>query len=749
MTRQSPLIANNRLELSADGLWQLPGTTTGEFAYSDGDSEEEYVRQVIESAGDTSSTSAELEQYIRDWPSEYHLTSQRANLLRALDLQGLDNVLELGCGCGAISRYLGEQGLVVDAIEGSRRRARIARSRCRELTGVTIVNTNFNDVALPADSYDAVFLVGVLEYAKRFFPDAGDDRSAVLQILDAVTASLKADGVVVIAIENRLGLKYLLGASEDHYGVPFIGVHRYPESAGIRTYDQGEWKLLLAEAGLDEDIFLAPFPDYKIPSVVLHEDFLASASAGVHLRGVRSRDYLHALNSDLDEALFWQAAGQNGTLLEYANSFLIVAGRAGPRASQLAAFDFCHFTGPHRRPGFRTMSRKPRGAAQVHKVRLSGTAADDDRLRQVCESEPYLAGELLDQQWRQNLMTWQDPDRLLALYREYYHFLKAYPAPTGGWTDIIDVLPFNIVVAMDGSLLPFDREWRVQDDLSIDFVLFRALFWFVYANGRYFKGLFDKAAHGTIRDYLFGTMSALGADAGSIDEFAEQEDRFQQAIGIDQHGITRRLLDSSPGSSGQTTFHPCLYWAAPGECLAEERRLTATAALGSSRQQVVFVLPQSLPAGSRLRFDPAEQEGYFHIYALRIEALDDQGVVRRTLLSYPGAAELARVAKLQDVVLHGSGGRAVFVALSNDPALELTLDEDIDRARLVVEMDWPHSEEYAVVRAGLKHLHDEWQWEKRQLETRLAELEADSRQLAEIRASRSFRLLSAMRRRAD
>ena len=85
-----------------------------------------------------------LKAHIRDWPSEYHLTTKRANLLRSLDLSRLDYVLELGCGCGAISRYLAEQGMNVDAIEGSTRRASIAHSRCRDLDNINIVNSNFN-----------------------------------------------------------------------------------------------------------------------------------------------------------------------------------------------------------------------------------------------------------------------------------------------------------------------------------------------------------------------------------------------------------------------------------------------------------------------------------------------------------------------------------------------------------------------------------------------------------------------------
>ena len=58
----SKLIKENNLEQAASGLWHLPDADVqNDFAYSDGHEEETYVMNVIASAADTSSTSAELE----------------------------------------------------------------------------------------------------------------------------------------------------------------------------------------------------------------------------------------------------------------------------------------------------------------------------------------------------------------------------------------------------------------------------------------------------------------------------------------------------------------------------------------------------------------------------------------------------------------------------------------------------------------------------------------------------------------
>src|ERR1035441_6992369 len=110
----------------------------GEFSYSDGVEVEERLLSIISDAKDRSTFSQELAESICDWPTEYYFSRFRHCLVRPLDLHAGDKVLELGCGCGAIPRFLGEIGANVVAVEGSLARARVAAERCRELTNVRV-----------------------------------------------------------------------------------------------------------------------------------------------------------------------------------------------------------------------------------------------------------------------------------------------------------------------------------------------------------------------------------------------------------------------------------------------------------------------------------------------------------------------------------------------------------------------------------------------------------------------------------
>jgi hypothetical protein len=90
--------------VKVDGIYLPAKPTDGGFDYTDGDAEENYMHEAIRSARDCSSSSFELERYIKDWPSEYHFSRHRTNLLRPFPLQRYQRVLEIGAGCGAITR---------------------------------------------------------------------------------------------------------------------------------------------------------------------------------------------------------------------------------------------------------------------------------------------------------------------------------------------------------------------------------------------------------------------------------------------------------------------------------------------------------------------------------------------------------------------------------------------------------------------------------------------------------------------
>ena len=134
---QDQLERDGYQRLGTSSIFARPGFTN--IAYSDGDEVENRLLTVLKRASDLSIYSPEPAQECIDWPSTYHFSSTRSNLVRPFAHALRGDVIELGAGCGAITRFLGETARSVLAVEGSMRRCEINAERVRDLKNVKVV----------------------------------------------------------------------------------------------------------------------------------------------------------------------------------------------------------------------------------------------------------------------------------------------------------------------------------------------------------------------------------------------------------------------------------------------------------------------------------------------------------------------------------------------------------------------------------------------------------------------------------
>ncbi|MGB0908832.1 MAG: class I SAM-dependent methyltransferase, partial [Nitrospirales bacterium] len=328
MKEQRPMVGaaslKNYTRDESSNVWQRPAYAG--IAYSDGNEIEDRLRNIITQARDVSVMSVELAGHYSDWPSRYHLSNQRANLLRPFeeDIQG-KQVLEVGAGCGAITRYLGEIGAEVVALEGSLRRASIAALRCRDLENVTVVAEAVHTFEC-AQKFDVVTLIGVLEYARKFFPGEGKD--PVDAMLSYVSEFLNPGGKLIIAIENQLGLKYFAGFLEDHVGEPMFGIEEQYGPHSVVTFGRKDLGDRVGKAGLPWKQWWYPFPDYKLPRLMLSEQGalpIDDMNLFPLVRNACSKDLQVPSQLSFNQERAWRPVMRNGLLGDMANSFVLVA----------------------------------------------------------------------------------------------------------------------------------------------------------------------------------------------------------------------------------------------------------------------------------------------------------------------------------------------------------------------------------------------------------------------------------------
>ncbi len=299
--------------------------------YEDG--AEDRILDILKQASNRRAGSSDLAAEIHDWATRYHFSQQRSNLLAPFSMRSNLRILEVGAGSGPITRCLGESGAEVIALEGAYKRAQAAAVRCADLPNVEVVCGGLEHFSDPR-AFDLVVAIGVMEYAEA---ESGGSGSPDL-FLNRIASVLKPRGQLILALENQLGVKYLAGGNEDHLGRPWVGLEDYPGPLGVRTWSQKVLSSLLGSAGFDDVEWLFPFPDYKLPRVILREAAFKEPG-GPHLidRFVRHHHLRHPAEPGetfsprrFSERAFYGVALQAGLGPQLAPSFLALASKMGP-----------------------------------------------------------------------------------------------------------------------------------------------------------------------------------------------------------------------------------------------------------------------------------------------------------------------------------------------------------------------------------------------------------------------------------
>lgn len=455
---------------------------SGIFGYTDGLEVERRIYNILLQTTDRSCFSAELMSKITDWPSEYHFSPLRHNLLRHVNFRPTDNILELGCGCGAITRQLGETGALVTAIEGSIDRAKCAAVRCEDLKNVSVYCANFQDVIFE-NKYDYVTLIGVLEYCQIFFN--GDD-DPIKSCLDIVKSALKPDGKLIIAIENRLGLKYFAGIEEDHVNIPFFGIQDLYTRKSAITFGKNELNSLLAQNDFCAVEFQYPFPDYKIPKAVFTE---AAFSDEVFrpaeiIRQLPSRSYTNNTRHSFSENLVWPVLENNNLVTDLSNSFLVLASLTD-HATTNNLLGIYYTVDRVKQFNVKTEFIKDGDSIVVNKSLISceeqnnAETSLDIALKHKCYTELYKKGKSLDSEIKKCMYCsdFEGYIRCLKLWIDYLqkNGIKAQHNDIYRSTmipDYFDCLPQNLILTSSG-IEYIDREWQLDTDFMLTTVLLR------------------------------------------------------------------------------------------------------------------------------------------------------------------------------------------------------------------------------------------------------------------------------------
>jgi len=375
------------------------------------------------------------------------------------------------------------------ALEASERRAAITRLRTSDLRNVKVVCERIEKFDA-IEKFDVVTMIGVLQYARIF---SGRGELSELELLGCAARQLKETGVLVIAIQNQLGIKYLSGYPEPNVDTPYFGIEDRYGSDTIIRHGLNELREVLDSVGLGSQEVLFPLPDYHMPTSILTGAGLNPSSKFFALPFLQASVVRDRARPDWVAPLFsieraWGPIYRNRLTPDLANAFLIVAARTD------SALDFLRRTGDfgwhfsvERHPAFVTAKKFTLKGEELVVVRehLQSKSAPEVPVKHCLDEETYVSGSLW---WSAlveivNIPGWSamevgnwarrwlnaicmqlrlDCDRGLDLDQEI----------SGS---MFDWTPLNCIETSDGKLCFIDKEWDIEASLTLSYLIVRGL----------------------------------------------------------------------------------------------------------------------------------------------------------------------------------------------------------------------------------------------------------------------------------
>ena len=597
----------------------------------------------------------------KSWPILYHLSELRENIVDWLPMDKSMKVLEVGSGCGAITGALARKAGEVTSIDLSKQRSMINAHRHADCDNVTIHVGNFQDIEphLPCD-YDYVCLIGVFEYGQSYI----GGETPFEDFYKIIKKHVKKGGKLVIAIENKFGLKYWAGCREDHLGTFFSSIEDYPEGGGVRTFSRKGLEDIFKKCGETEYSFYYPYPDYKFMTTLFSDKRLPMVG--------ELSDNLR--NFDRDRMMLFDEKNVFDSLIKeemfpfYSNSYMVVIGDEPEvtycRYSNDRNWETCIKTEIIEADGVKKVRkyacnefsadhiRHIYKSYQNLKERYKGSKLSINKCKLFDQDMPYVEFEYVEgitlAEMFDEYLKKDDLDGFHALFEEYVKRISFGEEARVADYDMI----FANILVNEKKWTVIDYEWTVESRVDTKEIAFRSLYCYLLENEWR-----NKCDVGRALDFL-------GIKPEDMPDYQGKEINFQKQVMGKRMSMSqiRELLN-------QGTFAP-VKWMGKIEESAGKDRVQVYEDKGNGYSEETSYFVEDAYVGEHQLEVTLKVTG--DVKHLRIDPSMDSCVCRIKELTFNG--EDIPFANRKAVTINGRMAGNTFVFSTTDPNINLHLE---------------------------------------------------------------------------
>lgn len=247
----------------------------------------------------------------------YHLSETRKSLFNWYPFRNNTKLLEIGAECGALTGLFCEKCSLVTSLVDNAEELEIIKKRHKQFDNLEVkIGYNFQELH---KKYDYIVIVGKLEYMAKGSKSVLSYTQKLLELLPF----LADDGTMLIATENRYGLRYFCGERDPITNKPFAGLNRYLNGSTGYMFSRNELIEIMQGLPEMEYKFYYPAPDYKFPELIYTDKNLPKKNMQERVRNYS----LDKTTLVMYEKRLYDDIVDNNVFPFFSNSFLIECNR--------------------------------------------------------------------------------------------------------------------------------------------------------------------------------------------------------------------------------------------------------------------------------------------------------------------------------------------------------------------------------------------------------------------------------------
>lgn len=383
-------------------------------------------------------------------------SEMRTNIIKWYPFEPNKKILEIGANYGEITQELVKITPGVTSIEFTKEKIECIQKRIKENIKL-ILCENLKQLNLP-EKYDYIIIIGTGEYAKKL------GFKNLKEMLEWSYMQLSEEGKILVAIDNKFGVKYLAGSTRNNKEVPFANYKNYVEK-DYKLYGKTELENMLKQ--FPKYKFYYPVPNYNLTNMIYTDEYLPKRSR----YNIYYREDEEILFNETD---FMEYAIKNSKFDFFTNSYLIEISKTD--TSNVWYVNFSNMRQKQYKIITKITSEKVTKEAygEQGKKHIENIQKNIEKLQQLgyTTCEKFQDGKILSQfinkptmdEYLARLLEQDKKEEFIQELDKWYKNLKQ------GFIDLV----FQNVFYDGNEYIVFDQEWY-KEEASIEQIMYRSI----------------------------------------------------------------------------------------------------------------------------------------------------------------------------------------------------------------------------------------------------------------------------------